>query len=66
MEFQALASEIDCIAEDTEVAGTKLLDGLTSSVNFKFGTGTDPSADELIVGLSATTTSVLRLAALTY
>ena len=61
MEFQALAAEIDRISEDTEFAGTKLLDGSTSSVNFKIGTGTDPSADELIAGLSATTTSALSL-----
>ena len=61
MEFQALASEIDRISEDTEFAGTKLLDGSTSSVNFKIGTGTDPSADALAVGLSATTTSALSL-----
>jgi len=34
-EFQALASEIDRISEDTEFACTKLLDGSTSSVNFQ-------------------------------
>jgi len=61
MEFQALASEIDRISVDTEFAGTKLLDGSTGSVNFKIGTGTDPSADELAVSLSATTTSALSL-----
>jgi flagellin len=61
MEFQALASEIDRISEDTGFAGTKLLDGSTNSVNFKIGTGSDPSADELSIGLSATTTSALSL-----
>lgn len=61
MEFQALASEIDRISADTEFAGTKLLDGSTSSVDFRIGTGTDPSSDELAVGLNATTTSALSL-----
>lgn len=61
MEFQALASEIDRISQDTEFAGTKLLDGSTSSVDFKIGSGTDPSADELTAGLSATTISALSL-----
>jgi flagellin len=61
MEFQALASEVDRISGDTDFAGTKLLDGSTSSVNFKIGTGTDPSADELAVGLSSTTTASLGI-----
>ena len=60
-EFQALASEIDRISQDTDFAGTKLLDGSASTVNFKIGTGTDPSADALAVGLSATTLSALSL-----
>jgi len=60
-EFQALASEIDRIAEDTDFAGTRLLDGSTGSVSFKVGTGTDPVADELAIGLTETTTSALSL-----
>lgn len=61
MEFQALASEIDRISADTDFAGTRLLDGSTGAVDIKVGTGTDPSADELPVGLSPTTTSALSL-----
>ena len=60
-EFQTLASEIDRIAEDTEFSGTKLLDGSTGSVNFKVGTGTDPSTDELVVDLSNIKTTALSL-----
>lgn len=60
-EFQALASKIDRISQDTDFAGTKLLDGSSGSIDFKIGTGADPSADELSVSLSATTTSALSL-----
>ncbi|MDA0652329.1 MAG: flagellin [Proteobacteria bacterium] len=60
-EFQALASEVDRISEDTEFTGTKLLDGSSGSIDFKIGTGADPSSDELSVSLSATTTSALSL-----
>ena len=60
-EFQALASEIDRISQDTDFAGTKLLDGSSASIEFKIGTGADPSSDELSVSLSETTTSALSL-----
>lgn len=60
-EFQSLASEVDRIAQDTDFAGTKLLDGSTGSVNFKVGTGADPASDELAVGLPSATTSALSL-----
>jgi len=62
-EFQALASEIDRIAEDIEFSGTKLLDGSTGSINFKVGTGTDPSTGELTVDLSNIKTTALSLGA---
>ena len=60
-EFQALASEVDRISQDTDFAGTKLLDGSTGSVSIKVGTGTDPSTDDLAVGLSDTSTAALSL-----
>ena len=61
-EFQALAGEIDRIAEDTDFAGTRLLDGATGSVSFKVGTGADPAADELAVSLDGVSTAALSVA----
>ena len=61
VEFQALATEIDRIAADTEFSGTKLLDGSTGFVNFKVGTRTDPFVDELNVVLTDTRTAALSL-----
>jgi flagellin len=60
-EFQALASEIDRIAEDTEFAGTKLLDGSAGPVSFKVGAGGDPGSDDIEIGLGAATKTALAL-----
>jgi flagellin len=60
-EFQALASEIDRIAADTEFAGTNLLDGSVPVVDFKVGTGTDPAADGISVGLDRLSLTALSL-----
>lgn len=60
-EFQALAGEIDRIAEDTDFAGTRLLDGSAGSISFKVGTGADPAADELTVSLDGVSTAALSV-----
>jgi flagellin len=44
-EFQALGSEVDRIAADTEFAGTGLLDGSAPAVDIKVGTGTGAEDD---------------------
>lgn len=60
-EFQALASEVDRIAQDTDFAGAKLLDGSNSAVELKVGTGADPAADDLSVNLSHASAGALGL-----
>lgn len=60
-EFQALASEVDRISADTEFAGTNLLDGSVTSVSFKVGTGTSPTADNISVAFEAGSTTALGL-----
>lgn len=62
-EFQALSSEVERIATDTEFGGTKLLDGSAASVDIKVGTGTGPS-DEIVAPLSDATTASLSLTGL--
>ena len=62
-EFQALASEVDRIAADTDFGGTELLDGSTASVDIKVGTGTGPS-DEIATPLGDVTTAGLSLGGL--
>lgn len=60
-EYQALASEVDRIAADTEFAGTNLLDGSAGTVDFRVGTGTDPNADDISVSLNDSSTAALAI-----
>ena len=60
-EYQALLSEIDRIANDTEFNGTKLVDGTFAAVDFKVGTGTTATEDVISVtvgGITATDLAV--------
>lgn len=63
-EFQALASEVDRVASDTDFGGKKLLDGSSSSVDVKVGTGTSPSADNISAPLGDVTKSALGISGL--
>ena len=58
-EYQALLSEIDRIANDTEFNGTKLTDGTFAAVDFKVGTGTTAAEDEIAVTVDGITTTIL-------
>ncbi|MEE8332382.1 MAG: flagellin [Alphaproteobacteria bacterium] len=60
-EFQALASEVDRIAADTDFAGTNLLDGSVTNLSFKVGTGTSPGADDISVAFDAGSTTALGI-----
>jgi flagellin len=60
-EYQALASEVDRIAADTEFAGTNLLDGSAGTVDFKVGTGTDSNGDDISVSLNDSSTAALAI-----
>ncbi len=60
-EFQALASEVDRIATDTEFAGAALLDGSIGGITFRVGTGVSPGADDITVGLDAATAGALSI-----
>ena len=60
-EFQALTSEVDRISEDTEFAGTKLLDGSAGAISLRVGTGTSPGADDISITLDGTTTAALGI-----
>ena len=59
-EFQALGSEVNRIAADTEFAGTPLVDS-TQSFTFKVGTGASPSADEITVTIDGISASALGI-----
>lgn len=60
-EFQALASEVDRIAADTEFAGTKLLDGSIGGMSFRVGAGVSPGADDIAIDFDAATTGALSI-----
>ena len=64
LEFQALSSEVDRIAADTEFAGTGLLDGSSASVSLKVGTGTTPNVDDISVSLADATATALSIGGL--
>ena len=59
-EYQALLSEIDRIANDTEFNGTKLTDGSFAAVDFKVGTGTTAAEDEITVTVDGITAAILE------
>ena len=59
-EFQALGSEVNRIAEDTEFAGTQLVDS-TQSFTFKVGTGSSPTADEITITVEGVNGSALGI-----
>jgi len=63
-EFQALSSEVGRIAADTDFGGTRLLDGSSSGITAKVGTGVDPAADDLAVALPDTTQAGLGIGSL--
>jgi flagellin len=58
-EYEALADEIDRIANDTEFSGTKLIDGSFSGVDFKVGTGTVGTEDNISLTIGDVTASGL-------
>jgi flagellin len=64
LEFQALSSEVDRIAADTEFAGTGLLDGSSASVSLKVGTGTTPNVDDISISLADATATALSIGGL--
>jgi flagellin len=60
-EYQALASEIDRVAADTDFAGTKLLDGSGGEISIQVGTGTNPADDSISFTLNDTSTAALAI-----
>ena len=58
-EYQALLSEIDRIANDTEFNGTKLTDGTFTAIDFKVGTGVTATEDEIAVTVDGITATIL-------
>jgi len=63
-EFAALIAEIDRIAQSTEFAGVKLLDGSSSVASFQVGIYNNPAIDSLSVSLTPALTTTLGLATL--
>jgi len=60
-EYQALLSEIDRIANDTDFSGTKLVDGTFTGVDFKVGTGTVATEDVISVSIGGVTIASLGI-----
>lgn len=60
-EFQALSDEVSRISEDTDFAGTPLLDGSAGTITIKVGTGSDPATDDLAVSFADTTSAGLGI-----
>jgi flagellin len=57
-EFQALKTEIDRVANDTDFNGTKLINAATT-LTFKIGTGTVATEDDLTFSIAAVTAADL-------
>lgn len=58
-EYQALLSEVDRIANDTDFSTLKLVDGSFTSIDFKVGTGTTATEDVITVSIGGIDTTTL-------